>query len=118
MGRMFRAGSLIGARALSLATCVVSLTAFISCGGGSTGNPRDSGVDKTFLAVEAGDADGDSLPYQWRVTAGSIVDTDAANTVWTMAAAPGIHFAYVITGLTPSSDCLTIADQPAKVKIR
>ncbi len=92
---MFRAGSLIGARALARATCFLSVAALTSCGGGSTGNSRDSGIDKTFLAVEASDADGDSLHYQWRVTAGSIVDADSATTVWTMPPAPGIHFAYV-----------------------
>ncbi len=92
---MFRAGSLTGERALALATCFVSLTALTSCGGGSTGNSRDSGVNKTYLSVEASDADGDTLQYQWRVTGGSIDNRNASSTVWTMPASRGIHFAYV-----------------------
>ena len=57
---MFRAGFLIGERALALATCAVSVAALTSCGGGSTGNSQDSGVNKTYLSVEATDADGDT----------------------------------------------------------
>ena len=74
---MFRAGSLIGERALALATCFVSVAALTSCGGGSTGNSRDSGINKTYLSVEASDADGDTLHYQWRVTGGSIDNRDS-----------------------------------------
>src|SRR6187431_2128767 len=92
---MFRAGSLIGERALSLAVCIVSVTALSSCGGGSTGNSRDSGINKTYLSVEASDVDGDTLHYQWRVTGGSIDNRDAKSTVWTMPSSRGIHFAYV-----------------------
>jgi hypothetical protein len=92
---MFRAGSLIGKRALSLAVCIVSVTALSSCGGGSTGSSRDSGINKTYLNVEASDADGDTLHYQWRVTGGSIDNRDAKSTVWTMPPSRGIHFAYV-----------------------
>ena len=92
---MFRAGSLIGERALSLAVCIVSVTALSSCGGGSTGNSRDSGINKTYLNVEASDVDGDTLHYQWRVTGGSIDNRDAKSTVWTMPSSRGIHFAYV-----------------------
>ena len=92
---MFRAGSLIGERALSLAVCIVSVTALSSCGGGSTGNSRDSGINKTYLSVEASDVDGDTLHYQWRVTGGSIDNRDAKETVWTMPSSRGIHFAYV-----------------------
>jgi len=92
---MFRAGFLIGERALALATCAVSVAALTSCGGGSTGNSQDSGVNKTYLSVEATDADGDTLQYQWRVTGGSIDNRNASSTVWTMPASRGIHFAYV-----------------------
>jgi len=92
---MFRAGSLIGERTLTLATCVVSVAALTSCGGGSTGNSRDSGINKTYLSVEAADADGDTLQYQWRVTGGTIDNRNASSTVWTMPASRGIHFAYV-----------------------
>jgi hypothetical protein len=67
-----------------------------ACGGGGTGNERDSGADKTTLRVEASDADGDALSYQWRVTAGSVDNRNARETVWTLPAGPGLHFAYVI----------------------
>jgi len=93
--RMFRAGSVIGERALAFATCVVSVAALTSCGGGSTGNSQDSGVNKTYLSVDASDADGDTLQYQWRVTGGSIDNRNASSTVWTLPASRGIHFAYV-----------------------
>ena len=91
---MLRAG-LNGERALALATCFVSFAALTSCGGGSTGNSQDSGVDKTYLSVEVSDADGDTLSYQWRVTGGTIDNRNASTTVWTMPASRGIHFAYV-----------------------
>lgn len=64
------------------------------CGGG-TGNPTDSGTNKTYLSVEASDPDGDALHYQWRVTGGSIENRDSSQTVWTMPDGPGLHFAYV-----------------------
>lgn len=75
----------------------VGIAALTACGGGggSTGNATDSGTNKTYLAVEASDADGDTLHYQWRVTAGSIENRDANKTVWTMPNGPGLHFAYV-----------------------
>lgn len=71
--------------------------AMASCGGGSggTGTAQDSGTNKTYLKVEASDADGDALQYQWRVTAGSIENRNAAETVWTMPDGAGLHFAYV-----------------------
>ena len=68
--------------------------AVAACGGG-TGNDRDSGPNKTTLSVEAADADGGTLHYQWRVTAGTIENRDAAQTVWTLPDGPGLHFAYV-----------------------
>ena len=92
---MFRAGSLLGERVVALATCLVSVAALTSCGGGSTGNSRDSGVNKTYLSVEASDADGDTLTYQWRVTGGTVDNRNASSTVWTMPSSRGIHFAYV-----------------------
>jgi hypothetical protein len=71
---------------------------FTSCGGGggSTGNERDSGADKTTLSVQAADPDGDTLRYEWRVTAGTVENRNAAQTVWTLPRGPGLHFAYVI----------------------
>ncbi len=75
------------------AACAVVLA---SCGGGaSTGSERTSGINKTYLSVEASDADGDALHYQWRVTSGSIENRDAKETVWTLPEGPGLHFAYV-----------------------
>ena len=65
------------------------------CGGGGTGNDRDSGPNKTYLQVAASDADADTLHYQWRVTAGTIENRDSSQTVWTMPEGPGLHFVYV-----------------------
>jgi len=71
----------------------------LSCGGGgsggSTGTEKDSGPQMTQLRVEATDLEGDTLSYQWRVTAGSIINRNAPGTVWTLPAGPGLHFAYV-----------------------
>jgi hypothetical protein len=78
---------------LALALC--SALGFVSCGGGGTGNPQDSGANKTYLKVAASDADGDPLQYQWRATAGSIENRNSPETVWTMPEGPGVHFAYV-----------------------
>ena len=79
---------------VSLALAATAM--LLSCGGGGgTGNPQDSGTNKTTLTVEANDADADALQYQWRVTAGSIENRNAAQTVWTMPDGPGLHFAYV-----------------------
>ncbi|CAN5909007.1 hypothetical protein BH11PSE8_BH11PSE8_00230 [soil metagenome] len=79
--------------------CALGLGALVlaACGGGSGGggNTADSGTNKTTLTVEATDADGDTLQYQWRVTAGSIDNRNARSTVWTMPDGPGLHFAYV-----------------------
>ena len=83
---------------LSLITAVV----VTACGGGSsgggagsTGSVANSGPNKTSLRVEASDADGDVLLYQWRVTAGSVENRNSPETVWTMPDGPGLHFAYV-----------------------
>ena len=77
-----------------LAWALSSALAVVSCGG-STGNPQDSGANKTSLSVAASDADGDALHYQWRATAGTIENRDSPQTVWTMPDGPGLHFAYV-----------------------
>lgn len=66
------------------------------CGGGSTGTQRDSSSERTTLSVAATDADGDVLSYQWRVTAGSVENRNARETVWTLPSGPGLHFAYVM----------------------
>ena len=82
-------------RALELLGCSIAVAFLSSCGGGSTGSPSASGSEKTYLSVEAADADGDVLSYQWRVTAGSVENRNAKETVWSLPAGPGIHFAYV-----------------------
>jgi len=84
-------------RFIALAIGIGTTWGLMSCGGGggSTGNAQDSGPNKTYLSVEANDADGDALHYQWRVTAGSIENRDSRETVWTMPDGPGLHFAYV-----------------------
>jgi mono/diheme cytochrome c family protein len=64
--------------------------------GGSTGSVANSGPTKTSLRVEAFDADGDALQYQWRVTGGSVENRNARETVWTLPDGPGLHFAYVV----------------------
>jgi hypothetical protein len=74
----------------------VPLAIVLSGCGGGTGSERDSGANKTTLRVEASDADGDALQYQWRVTAGSVENRNARETVWTMPDGPGLHFAYVV----------------------
>lgn len=66
-----------------------------SCGGG-TGTEADSGPNKTTLRVEVADADADTLTYQWRVTAGTVQNRNARETVWTLPDGPGLHFAYVM----------------------
>ncbi len=76
-------GGLLGATVLALA----------ACGGGGT---NGGGTGKTYLSVDASDADGDALHYQWRVTSGSIDNRDSKEAVWTMPDGPGLHFAYVI----------------------
>tara|TARA_B100001105_G_scaffold189411_2_gene153685 strand:+ start:345 stop:2609 length:2265 start_codon:yes stop_codon:yes gene_type:complete len=71
------------------------LATLAGCGGGG-GNARDSGADKTTLRVESSDPDGHTLNYDWRVTAGTIDNRNARETVWTLPAGPGLHFAYVV----------------------
>ena len=76
--------------ALALGVAGMALT---SCGGGGA---TDRASSKTHLSVAAADADGDALQYQWRVTAGSVDNRNARETVWTLPDGPGVHFAYVI----------------------
>ena len=88
-------------RTTSTITTILALSiaaALSGCGGkaGSTGSVENSGPAKTSLRVEASDADGDALQYQWRATAGSIENRNSRETVWTMPDGPGLHFAYVV----------------------
>ena len=106
----------------NLLLCGVLASLLSACGGSGTGNERDSGAEKTTLAVAASDADGDNLHYQWRVTAGTVDNRDSNTTVWTLPAGPGLHFAYVVVSdgkgghteqqYAVSSDALA-ADRPA-----
>jgi hypothetical protein len=48
------------------------------------------------LSVDASEAFGNPLVYQWRATDGNIVDPDAVSTDWILPNGPGIHFAYVL----------------------
>lgn len=82
-------------RILQLALSAGSVALVAGCGGGSSGNERDSGPQQTTLSVAASDADGDTLSYQWRATGGTIDNRNASETVWTLPAGPGLHFAYV-----------------------
>ena len=96
-----------------------------ACGGG-TGNERDSGAQQTTLSVAASDADGDTLRYEWRATAGAIDNRNSSQTVWTLPDGPGLHFAYVTVSdgkggyaeqqYAVSSDALGIA-APARAAI-
>jgi len=90
-GRQVRRAS----RGVAIMSAALAAWGLTSCGGGGTGNAQDSGPNKTYLRVEANDADGDALQYQWRVTAGSIENRNSRETVWTMPDGPGLHFAYV-----------------------
>ena len=82
-------------RVVAIVSAALAAWSLTSCGGGSTGNAQDSGPNKTYLRVDASDAQGDSLQYQWRVTAGSVENRNSRETVWTMPEGPGLHFAYV-----------------------
>ncbi|RZI86813.1 MAG: hypothetical protein EOP38_00520 [Rubrivivax sp.] len=81
-------------RALLWVAPWLSLGLLASCGGGAS-SEKDSGANKTYLRVEAADANGDALSYQWRATAGVIENRNSKETVWTMPDGPGLHFAYV-----------------------
>ena len=85
---------------------LLAASVFTACGGkgvdagssssGSTGSAANSGPARTSLRVEASDADGDTLQYQWRVTGGTVENRNARETVWTLPDGPGLHFAYVM----------------------
>lgn len=77
------------------ACCWPALVVALASCNSDTGTARDSGTEKTTLTVQASDADGDTLHYSWRVTAGTIDNADRASTVWTLPDGPGLHFAYV-----------------------
>jgi hypothetical protein len=81
-------------RKLQLLLCACALVLAAACSGGG-GNDRDSGPQQTTLSVAASDPDGDALSYQWRATGGVIENRNASETVWTLPAGPGLHFAYV-----------------------
>ena len=111
--------------ALRLSPLLLGMSLAASCGGGS-GNGRDSGPQQTTLSVAATDADGDALTYEWRVTAGTIENRNASQTVWTLPAGPGLHFAYVVVSdgrggyaqgqYAVSSDALDI-DTPTRAAV-
>lgn len=86
-------------RALACAVCTATLL-LSGCGGGGSpdGVKKSTGATRTTLQVEGRDSDGDSLNYQWRVTAGSIDNRNASDTTWTLPDGPGLHFAYVLIG--------------------
>jgi hypothetical protein len=48
------------------------------------------------VSVDAFEAAGNQLSYQWRATDGHIVDQNSPTTNWTLPNGPGIHFAYVL----------------------
>ncbi len=97
-GALQHVGQVLDRRVAALVgACATALLA--SCGGGtaaSTDSDRDSGINKTYLSVEASDADGDTLSYQWRVTAGTIDNRNSKEVVWTLPDGDGLHFAYVM----------------------
>jgi hypothetical protein len=107
---------------------LLSVTGLLTAcgGGGGAGGSNGTGTQNTYLSVQAQDANGDALHYQWRVTGGVIENTDANEVRWSLPKGPGLHFAYVIVsdgkgGYTEqqyavSSDALQIpADEPAPV---
>jgi len=48
------------------------------------------------VSVDATESFGNPLHYAWKVTEGTIVNVDAASTIWTLPSGPGLHFAYVL----------------------
>jgi hypothetical protein len=48
------------------------------------------------VSVDASEAAGNKLSYQWRATDGQIVDPKSKTTNWILQNGPGIHFAYVL----------------------
>jgi hypothetical protein len=83
-------------RFATAAACLLVTGSLVgSCGGGAAGTSRDAGPSKTTLTVDASDADGDALQYQWRVNGGTVLNANARTTTWTLPDGPGLHFAYV-----------------------
>lgn len=74
---------------------LVSALAMVACGGGDGSNATPGGPTRTYLSAAATDPDGDTLHYQWRVTAGTLQNADAPQAIWTMPDGPGVHFAYL-----------------------
>lgn len=121
MGTSSTAPTCVNGTGLALIALVLPL-ALSGCGGGGSGNTQDSGPDKTTLSVATQDADGDTLHYQWRVSAGRVDDRDAPTTTWTLPSGPGLHFAYVTVSdgrgghaqaqYAVSSDALGTTPQP------
>ncbi len=89
-GKLGRWGIAAGSACLFLLSVLLH-----GCGGGATGTSRDAGPSKTTLTVDASDADGDALQYQWRVNGGTVLNANASTTTWTLPDGPGLHFAYV-----------------------
>ena len=78
-------------------SCVALMGLLASCGGGQgAASPSSSGSDKTFLNAQVIDPEGDTLTYEWRVTAGSVENRNSPKTVWSMPAGTGLHFAYLL----------------------
>ena len=74
---------------------VSAIVLFVSCGGGTSAVPP-SQPPTVNVSVQASDAFGNALTYEWRVTEGSIVNANTPSTTWTLPAGPGLHFAYVL----------------------
>jgi hypothetical protein len=84
-------------RAWGTLSCVALMGLLASCGGGKgAASPSSSGSDKTFLNAQVIDPEGDTLTYEWRVTAGSVENRNSPKTVWSMPAGTGLHFAYLL----------------------
>jgi hypothetical protein len=83
-------------KAIALGLFAALLTA---CGGGKDDPPPPAPAPPIVqVSVQASDANGSTLHYEWRVTEGTIVAADAPTTRWTLPAGPGLHFAYVLIG--------------------
>jgi hypothetical protein len=48
------------------------------------------------VSVQASDAFGNALSYEWKATDGTIANLNSSSTTWTLPAGPGLHFAYVL----------------------
>lgn len=92
--------SLVSKVPVASVACLIVLGLLAGCGGSGSadGVKKSTGATLTSLRVEARDGEGDSLNYQWRVTAGSIDNRNASATTWELPDGPGMHFAYVLVG--------------------